>query len=56
LQLQAKVADLEAKLEAAAYRNGYLEAKLEWAEGQVKLLSHQPKVQSALQKFFGLFK
>lgn len=56
LQLQAKVAELEAKLEAAAYRNGYLEAKLEWAEGQVKLLSHQPKVQSALQKFFGLFK
>ncbi len=56
LKLQAKVAELEAKLEAAAYRNGYLEAKLEWAEGQVKLLSHQPKVQSALQKFFGLFK
>ncbi len=56
LQLQAKVAELEAKLEAAAYRNGYLEAKLEWAEGQVKLLSHQPKVQSALQKFFALFK
>lgn len=56
LQLQAKVAELEAKLEAAAYRNGYLEAKLEWAEGQVKLLSHQPKVQSTLDKFFSFFR
>jgi hypothetical protein len=56
LQLKSKVAELEAKLEAAAFRNGYLEAKLEWTEGQVRLLSHQPKEKTLWQKLVSTFK
>lgn len=56
VQLKAKIAELEARLESAAYRNGYLEAKLEATEGQMRLLSCQPQPVSLMQKFFGLFK
>lgn len=56
LQLKAKVAELEAKLEAAAFRNGYLEAKLEWSEGQVRLLTHQPKEKSFWQRLISVFR
>lgn len=56
VQLKSKIAELEARLESAAYRNGYLEAKLEATEGQMRLVSCQPRPVSLMQKFFGLFK
>jgi len=40
-ELWIRVSDLESKLEAATYRNGYLEAKLENYQDQIRLLTER---------------
>lgn len=53
--LKRRNEDLEAKLQAAAWRNGYLESKLEDREQQIKLLTDCQLKPSRWARFYNWF-
>jgi hypothetical protein len=53
--LKRRNEDLEAKLQAASWRNGYLESKLEDREQQIKLLTDSQHKPSRWARFYSWF-
>ncbi len=54
MELHGTIRDLEEKLEAAAYRNGYLEAQVEGLESRIKLISLKQYSQPWWRRIFRL--
>jgi predicted RNase H-like nuclease (RuvC/YqgF family) len=54
-ELRSRNSELETKLQAASWRNGYLESKLEERDIQIKLLTDSQQKPSWWQRFKAFF-